>query len=37
MTADHTLEATGLNLSYGDREVIRGLDLVVPPASIPAR
>ena len=36
MTADHTLEATGLDLSYGDRAVIRDLDLVVPPGRITA-
>ncbi|MCZ4541757.1 ABC transporter ATP-binding protein [Dietzia maris] len=36
MTADHSLEATGLDLGYRDRAVIRDLDLQVPPGAITA-
>ncbi len=36
MTADHSLQATGLDLGYRDRAVIRDLDLQVPPGTITA-
>ena len=36
MTATHTLTAEGLTLGYGDRTVIEGLDLLVPPGRISA-
>jgi len=36
VTADHSLEATGLDLGYRDRTVIRDLDLTVPPGAITA-
>ena len=34
MTTDHALTAEDLTLGYGDRTVIEGLDLVVPPGRI---
>ena len=36
MTTDHTLVARDLTLGYGDRTVIDGLDLVVPPGQVTA-
>jgi len=36
VTTDHALEAEGLTLGYGERTVIEGLDLVVPPGRITA-
>jgi iron complex transport system ATP-binding protein len=36
VTRDHVLAAEGLTLAYGEREVIRALDLVVPPGRITA-
>ena len=36
MTRDHTLTAQGLDAGYGDRSVIRGLDLEVPPGQVTA-
>ena len=36
MTADRVLAAEGLQLGYGDRTVIDGLDLAVPPGRITA-
>jgi len=36
MTTSHALEARALTLGYGDRTVIDGLDLVVPPGRITA-
>jgi iron complex transport system ATP-binding protein len=36
VTRDHVLAATDLTLAYGDRSVISGLDLVVPPGRITA-
>ncbi|TFV66600.1 UNVERIFIED_ORG: ABC transporter ATP-binding protein [Bacillus sp. AZ43] len=36
MTRDHSLTAEGLSLGYGERTVIEGLDLVVPPGRITA-
>lgn len=36
MTADHTLDAQHLTLTYGDRLVIDGLELRVPPGKISA-
>ncbi len=36
MTAAHELRAAGLHLAYDSREVISGLDLVVPPGAVTA-
>jgi len=36
VTTDHTLVAQDLTLGYGDRTVIDGLDLVVPPGKVTA-
>lgn len=36
MTTAHTLTAEGLRLGYGDRTVVDGLDLAVPPGRITA-
>ncbi|PPG91438.1 cobalamin/Fe(3+)-siderophore ABC transporter ATP-binding protein [Rathayibacter sp. AY1F3] len=36
MTTAHTLTAEGVTLGYGDRTVVDGLDLVVPPGRITA-
>ena len=36
MTAEHTLTVDALTLGYGDRTVVEGLDLVVPPGRITA-
>ncbi|ROQ52526.1 iron complex transport system ATP-binding protein [Rathayibacter sp. PhB152] len=36
MTAEHTLTVDALTLGYGDRTVVQGLDLVVPPGRITA-
>ncbi len=36
MTTHHTLAAEDLTLGYGDRTVIEGLDLVVPPGRVTA-
>ncbi|QHC57312.1 ABC transporter ATP-binding protein [Rathayibacter sp. VKM Ac-2760] len=36
MTAEHTLTVESLTLGYGDRTVVDGLDLVVPPGRITA-
>jgi len=36
VTTDHTLVARDLTLGYGDRTVIDGLDLVVPPGQVTA-
>ena len=36
MTTDHTLVAENLVLGYGDRTVIEGLDLLVPPGQVTA-
>ncbi|MER6912762.1 ABC transporter ATP-binding protein [Streptomyces sp. NPDC000594] len=36
MTTDHTLAAEHLTLGYGDRTVVRSLDLAVPPGRITA-
>jgi len=36
VTTDHSLEAEGLILGYGERTVIDGLDLVVPPGRVTA-
>ncbi len=36
MTESHTLAAEGLTLSYGDRTIVEGLDLVIPPGRITA-
>jgi len=36
VTSDHVLAAEGLTLAYGERAVIRELDLVVPPGRITA-
>ncbi|MDQ7877948.1 ABC transporter ATP-binding protein [Microbacterium sp. QXD-8] len=36
MTESHRLSAEQLTLSYGDRTIVEGLDLVVPPGSITA-
>jgi iron complex transport system ATP-binding protein len=36
VTADHQLTAAGLSLGYGDRTVIEGLDLEVPPGRVTA-
>lgn len=36
MTAEHTLVVEDLTLGYGDRTVVTGLDLVVPPGRITA-
>ncbi|KQQ06277.1 MULTISPECIES: ABC transporter ATP-binding protein [unclassified Rathayibacter] len=36
MTAEHTLLVEDLTLGYGDRTVVSGLDLVVPPGRITA-
>ena len=36
MTANHTLTAEDLTLGYGERTVIEGLDLLVPPGRISA-
>lgn len=35
MTESHSLSAQGLSLSYGDRTIVEGLDLVIPPAASP--
>ncbi|MFZ8757553.1 ABC transporter ATP-binding protein [Microbacterium sp. HMH0099] len=36
MTADRSLTAEGLTLAYGDRTIVDGLDLVLPPGRITA-
>jgi len=36
MTESHSLSAEGLTLSYGDRTIVEGLDLVIPPGRITA-
>jgi iron complex transport system ATP-binding protein len=36
VTAEHTLTVDALTLGYGDRTVVEGLDLVVPPGRITA-
>lgn len=36
MTESHRLSARGLTLSYGDRTIVEGLDLVIPPGRITA-
>ncbi|MCK6080513.1 ABC transporter ATP-binding protein [Microbacterium sp. EYE_5] len=36
MTADRTLQASGLRLAYGDRVIVDHLDLIVPPGRITA-
>ena len=36
MTDSHSLSAEGLTLSYGDRTIVEGLDLVIPPGRITA-
>ncbi|AZZ53262.1 ABC transporter ATP-binding protein [Rathayibacter festucae] len=36
MTAEHTLTVDALTLGYGDRTVVEGLDLVIPPGRITA-
>jgi iron complex transport system ATP-binding protein len=36
MTTDHTLTADSITLGYGERTVIRDLDLVVPPGEVTA-
>uniref|UniRef100_UPI002B272D52 ABC transporter ATP-binding protein n=1 Tax=Nocardioides sp. TaxID=35761 RepID=UPI002B272D52 len=36
MTSTHTLSAEGVTLGYGERFVIEGLDLAVPPGRITA-
>jgi len=36
MTESHRLSAEELTLSYGDRTIVEGLDLVIPPGSITA-
>jgi iron complex transport system ATP-binding protein len=36
VTAEHTLTVENLTLGYGDRTVVEGLDLVVPPGRITA-
>ncbi|WP_291046257.1 ABC transporter ATP-binding protein [Herbiconiux sp.] len=36
MTTDHRLSASALSLGYGDRTVIEGLDLEVPPGRVTA-
>ena len=34
MTTTHTIQIAGLTKSYGDHEVLKGVDLAVPPGSI---
>ena len=34
MTTTHTIQIAGLTKSYGDHEVLKGVDLTVPPGSI---
>lgn len=34
MSAQHKLSATGMHLAYGQREVVRDLDLTVPPGKL---
>lgn len=36
MTAKHTLEATGLTLGYGEKDIIEGLDVTIAPGRITA-